>query len=154
MKSILSLIGIAFTVLSCNSDVLYEQEERPGNPWRSDQLLTYQYEVTDTTHPYDIVLQVDHSDTFAYENLYVKIATFFPKGDSIVSPLSLELADDQGNWQGKCNSGNCEATILMSEAAYYPQTGIYKLKLEQFSRQEELPGIESIRIIVRKHTSK
>ncbi|MCE2788279.1 MAG: gliding motility lipoprotein GldH [Saprospiraceae bacterium] len=154
MKSILSLLGIALTVLSCNSDVLYEQEERPGNPWKSDQILTYKYEVTDTIHPYDIVLKVHHSDTFAYENLYVKIATFFPKGDSIVSPLSLELADDQGNWQGKCKSGNCETTIVMSQAAYYPQTGIYKLQLEQFSREDELPGIESIQIIVRKHTGK
>lgn len=151
MYTKLALFLLSIVLISCASDVIYDETLKADNPWSYQQKLSFQYQVPDTTQPYDLHLKIRYSDTFAFENVYLKMTTYFPGGDSVASPLSLELADNQGSWQGKCNDGTCETDILLLEKAYFKFSGIHKLTMEQYSRQPELSGIESIRLLVKRH---
>lgn len=151
MYRIFTFFTLLLFLLSCGQSVIFEEEMNPGNPWKYENAVNFEYEVEDTSVPYDVVLQIGYRDTFAYENLYVKAITRFPNGDSTAYPLSLQLAGDIGDWQGDCSSGLCKTSIMLSEGAYFRSRGKYTLKLEQFSRQASLPGIESLRLKVMKN---
>jgi gliding motility-associated lipoprotein GldH len=148
---ITTLLALPLFFLSCEKSVIFDEEKMPGNPWFYQSVVAFEYEVEDTSIPYDVMLEVRHQDTFAFENLYVKAVTYFPAGDSTAYPLSLQLANSTGDWQGDCSGGVCKTTIHLSDGAYFRSRGKYSIRLEQFSRQAALPGIESLRLKVMKN---
>lgn len=136
-----------FTALcSCGPKVYFEHEEEISGPWTYDHPVRFDYTVRDTSIAYDLLLNINHSSTFSTENLYVNVTTIFPDGKQTTSPVSLELASKNGDWEGKCRGDVCQITINLTTASYYKSAGVYALIFEQYARLDSLKGIFSLEL--------
>jgi gliding motility-associated lipoprotein GldH len=141
----LILALFVFTFLSCSKDVYFQQKEVISNAmWSFDDPKTFSFEIKDTSSFFDLILDVKHATDFSYENLYVKIQTVFPDGRKTDDQVSLELADDFDQWQGKCNSNFCTVNIVLQSGVYFREVGKHTLEIEQFNRENPIEGIKEM----------
>jgi gliding motility-associated lipoprotein GldH len=138
------------SLVACEQDVIFHQSQDVKDPWKYREELSFEYEISDTMPAYDMTIDIEHLPTFAYENLYLNTTTIFPDGKSTTYPISFQLANEKGEWSGDCSGENCNMSIEMSSGAFFKTTGKYRLVFEQYSREDNLGGIRSIAITVKK----
>jgi len=129
--------------------VLNETHELPDNHWSYEDSIRFDFTIADTLQLYDLVLELKHSTDYAYQNLYTKIHTHFPDGQRLSKPVSLELANAAGQWQGNCNDEICTTPIPIQTGAYFNQSGDYTIVVEQFMRENPVNGVQSLTLKVR-----
>lgn len=145
--------GIAMAMItvmiltSCSKRPAFDSAIYPeGSVWSYDDDLSLDFNISDTTEIYDLTLTVEHSTDYPWENLYIRIQNIFPGGDTMTRPLSLELADKRGQWQGECSGSECEARIDLQRSVYFPKKGNYHIAIDQFMRQDSIPGINALKL--------
>jgi gliding motility-associated lipoprotein GldH len=145
--SFLILLSISF---SCGKNYQYQKEyELEGEKWTYADSLEFAFDIQDTTKIYNLYLELDHSTSYAFQNLYTYIHTTFPSGERLDEKLSLEMANRAGVWLGKCSQDYCTLTIPIQENAYFNQQGSHTIMLEQYMRQDSLPGIKRIAFMLK-----
>lgn len=146
MIRLISLLLLVAFFYSCGkqSPVFTNSMELEKSVWGYEQDLNTEMEISDTIQLYDLTIDVVHSNEFDYQNLYLNIETTFPDGVVKTSSLSLQLADKSGNWIGNCNSDSCESSFNISENFKFRNLGKHRFKLQQFSRNEQLKGINKV----------
>jgi gliding motility-associated lipoprotein GldH len=140
----LTLFILGLTLLSaCGPDFKYEQfYELEAERWEYADSLQFEFQIEDTLEIYNLYIELEHSPDFRNQNLYTRIHTRFPQGESIQELLSLELIDkNTGSWRGKCGSERCRVRIPIQQGAYFNQAGVYQIVIEQYMRQDSIPGI-------------
>lgn len=145
MLRFLPLLGLLFFLASCGPDYAYDtRKEFADTGWTNQDSLLAQFTIEDSLTIYNLHLQLEHDETFPYQNFYVQVHTQFPDGQRLSELVSLELANKGGVWLGECGSDRCELNIPIQQGAYFDQTGDYQLTIEQYSRRDPLPGILAI----------
>lgn len=145
LQNLFFLSLLLFLLWSCSeSYVLEESFEIPKQTWNYQDSMLIKVPVTDTKQRYNLYLDVEHSTEFAYQNLYVRINTAFPSGERVADKVSLELADDTGQWHGKCNSQDCTLRIVLQENIYFKEAGEHQISIEQYMRQDALEGVNGL----------
>ena len=138
-------ILVATLFLACSeSPVIEKTFSVDGNSWDYDDIFETSIEVVDSSKTYRLVLEVDHSDEFAFQNVYAKVSTTLPSGKKVEDPISLQLSDKYGRWYGKCGSGKCKANIIIREGFKFQHLGSYDFKIEQLSREDKLEGVSGL----------
>lgn len=136
---------------SCDSKYLYNEEHPlPKTGWTYSDTLDFSFEIPDTTQLYNLLLEVQHSPEYAYQNIYTQIYTRFPSGQRLHKLLSLELTDKDGIWAGDCSRRHCNIEIPIQTEAYFNEPGKYVITLEQFMRRDTLVGVQRIGLKVEK----
>ncbi|MCF8236991.1 MAG: gliding motility lipoprotein GldH [Saprospiraceae bacterium] len=146
MRMWIILLG---TVLfaACGKPTILDQEfELPESGWTYADSLQWNFEVADTNAIYDLLLTIEHGTDFRYQNCYVRFHTLFPQGQHLTETVSLELQTQVGQWLGDCGSTDCDLTIPIQQNAFFNQPGKYAIRMEQYMRQDSLPGIESFNL--------
>ena len=150
MKVLINIVlGILFTtIVGCDS-AYYSKSYSFGNrAWMYDDPRIFSFEIVDTSLIYDLILTVDHTDQFPYQNLYLKTLTKFPSDTIIEQSLSLELANEAGFWFGECQGAKCRLSIPIQSGVHFVESGSYNLDLEQYTRTDSLIGIKGIGLSV------
>lgn len=143
--SLLFLSLILLSLSSCSPDYVLEKElEVNRDAWLYRDSLSFPFEIKDTVQRYKILMEMDHSPDFQWQNLYVNIGTRFPSGKYIQQAVSLEMADPSGIWNGDCSNQNCKLLIDLQEKVRFDEKGDYIITLAQFSRTDSLKGIHRI----------
>lgn len=140
------LLALSFlSIASCGPDYLFhaQQDIRDGQ-WAYADTLNFQFEVRDTSSRYDFFLDFDYADDFAFQNIYLKLSTQYPDGKRLTKVRSFDLFDAQGAALG---TGGKLRTSLQDNA-FFNQTGAYTVTVEQFTRREVLPGIQSVGLAI------
>ncbi|CAH0999579.1 Gliding motility lipoprotein GldH [Neolewinella maritima] len=138
--------------VACGPDIVYEDSSAlPATGWPYGDSLTYTFPVTDTSSRYDLVLTVEHTEDFAFQNFYVRLNTQLPGGTQRIQPLSLQLADNFGEWYGDCSGGNCTTEIALQEGTRFTELGEHRLVVTQFSREEILPEVTGMGFRIVRH---
>lgn len=146
------LIASVVTLLlaSCSQDLVYEKTlDIPSDAWRYEDTLKFEFDIADTTKLYALSLDVAHAGDYGFQNLYVQFHTVFPSGKTETKLVSLELAAPTGVWNGSCSGNECRVRIPLQAKARFKETGRYTLAIEQYMRQNSLPGINSMSLMVR-----
>ncbi|MEM6316469.1 MAG: gliding motility lipoprotein GldH [Bacteroidota bacterium] len=134
-------------LVSCDDAYVFEKSYQIENSaWRYANKLDYTFEIGDTTKVYNLLLEVDHSVEYAYQNCYFKIYTTFPSGEQTEQVLSVDFADDIGRWQGDCGGENCTVVVDLQKKAFFNALGKHTITLEQHMRKDPLDGIASLAI--------
>ncbi|NND31416.1 MAG: gliding motility lipoprotein GldH [Saprospiraceae bacterium] len=132
-------------LISCGKSHFYYGNQPISNGvWSYDDTLTYSLDIADTTSRYDIGLEVKHSTDFAFQNLYIKILTDFPDGETVSQTLPIELADHTGIWFGRCSGSHCQVGIQLQENARFDRIGQHTFRILQYMRENPINGIEKI----------
>lgn len=136
---------------ACGNDYSFEKTINiPDASWSYENVLPFEFEVTDTTKAYQILLEVEHAGDFGFQNCYVQITTRFPNGEEKKQPVSLELAAQSGIWTGDCSGNDCTIEIPLQAKARFKQPGKHSITVEQFMRVNPLPGIKAVSLKIKR----
>lgn len=137
--------ALALLAGACQSNIVFqEKKDIAPSGWAYRDSLDFKFQIDDTTEVYNLYLDIAHADTFASQNLYVKIFTRFPDGKRLSKTLSLDLFNADGNPIGKASGHKCQLHAMLQEGAYFPAPGEYGLTIHQFMRRDSLPGLAAI----------
>jgi gliding motility-associated lipoprotein GldH len=148
---LLSCFFALLFIASCDRKTLYQEtQEIPDGGWNYRDSLNFTFPVTDTTELYDMYLIFSHADSFPHQNIYLKLYTRFPDGKRLSRVRSFDLFDAKGASNGDCSGGKCRVRSLLQDNAYFNRPGAYTITLEQFTRHDILPGVESLGLSIEK----
>ncbi len=134
---------------ACGPTVIYEQtKDFPADGWAYADSARFEFNIPNPDQAYDLVLQLEHSTAFPYQNFYVKLHTGFPSGKRTSEQVSLQLAGDFGAWLGDCSGEVCGQAITILRNAKFADAGEYYLTVEQYSREEPLMGVGAVGLAV------
>ena len=157
-NSLLTLLFVLF--LSSCSDAIVHSETRPvpGSVWDRSWKPEYSFEITDTISQYDTYLDVRHTGSYAYSELYLFVTLKRPDGHVYIDTVQCPLSDANGKWYGKglgfIRSERFDAHILYKYGNRFPQRGRYSVTLEQAMREEKLENVIDVGVSVEKHLTK
>ena len=144
----LTILFIMFTILhsSCSGDrVMYEEVHKIDNgQWVYGQHRDFNFNVTDTSQDYRLLLYLEYNTDYRWQNFYTEITTTFPDDSVRKDILSLELASKTGQWYGKCNSESCSLSIPLQDNVRFNEPGNYDISFDQYMREEDVYGITAI----------
>ncbi len=147
MRALLFLISCIFLLCSCGPKTIYSKKvDFNQGSWNYDQVANFEFSIIDTVTVYDLVLNINHDIDFSNQNFYVKFYTKAPSQKVIEDVVSMELANQYGQWNGNCGSSNCEVEILLQGKTKFKALGEYSIDIEQFNRNENLKSINSIEL--------
>lgn len=143
------LIATIVFLSACNSGSYYQKKiELPDSKWAYSDTLAFQFSMPDTAGIYNIYVDIEHADTFSTQNVYMKLYTLFPDGKRLSKIKSFDLFDQQGKPIGACSGGKCRLHATLQEKAFFNSPGAYEITLEQYTREDPLPGIFSIGLTI------
>lgn len=142
------LIWFFFLVImlnSCGKTYHYQNTiSIPNQAWSYQDTVDFQFDILDTTKIYNLLIDIDHTTNYPFQNMYVEIFTKFPEGQRIKEMVSLELANRAGAWNSDCRGETCNLEIPIQEGAFFNQAGAYTISFKQFMRKNPLKGIKKL----------
>jgi gliding motility-associated lipoprotein GldH len=151
MRSILYSLSIVLLLTACGKRYHYDAEKTISEGvWKYADTLLFAYTISDTASRYNLYIDITHADTFATQNLYLRFHTIFPDGKRTSSVLSFDFFNSKGENNGECSGGRCTLRSVIQENALFRQPGEYQLVIEQFMREDSVPGIYSVGLMVEK----
>lgn len=149
MIRLLIYVGLLLCCFACNPSPFYQEtHELPADGWSYADTQEFEFEITDTLKRYNLSLMVDHSTAYEFQNLYIQLVTIFPNADTLMQPISFNLADPQGRWHGDCGSKSCQVEISLQENAFFEQVGKYQISINQHMRIDPVSNIRSLKLIL------
>jgi gliding motility-associated lipoprotein GldH len=146
------ILGLTLlSVAACGPVAIINEEKTIENAqWAYRDTLDFRFEVLDTATVYGMKMKFAYADTFPAQNIYLRIHTQFPDGRRQSKLCSFDLFDAEGKSVGAANGHRCTATLPLQEKALFKEPGAYRITIEQYTRQEPLPGISAIGLVVSK----
>jgi gliding motility-associated lipoprotein GldH len=138
-------------LVSCSRTELFNETWTPDNmQWEVGSKARFLVEVTDTVNPYDFYILVRNTKDYPWANLYLFLTATYPDDTYSVDTLECFLASSKGEWLGKGRGFYRDNKILVNKNIRFYQTGLHTFVFEQGMRQNPLPGIESIGLLIEK----
>lgn len=142
------ILGSLFLVFfSCDSKRVFEgKKDFPERYWVFNNPAEFEFDVNDTDKTYNLLFSVRNTAKYQYQNIYLQ----YYLEDSTGRLLSNELKNVQlfnaitgvPLGQGLGDLYDIEKTFLENYNFEYP--GKYRLRIDQFMRQDSLPEILSV----------
>jgi gliding motility-associated lipoprotein GldH len=154
-RSLSNLILVVFfaSLYSCDPpNYIFEKAElfTEEKPWIYSDSLVYQFKIKDTSRYYHLLLEIDHNKKYHWENLNIKLNTRYPDMNTQSQIVSINLADETGEWYSDCRGKTCTFYLTLQEQAILPQMGNYQIVLYPWMRQDTIRDIYRIDFKVEK----
>ncbi len=157
MKYKIAVLLFSFILVftACENEKYIYNKTQNVNPegWVYPDTLDFSFDIKDTSKLYSILMDINHSTDYNYQNIYMNISTTFPSGKYLHQRISSDFADKTGKWHGKCSAKNCTAPINLQEKAKFNETGKYNITIAQFSRDSALKEINGITLKLKEYES-
>lgn len=145
MIRILVICVCSIFLSSCSEQLHYSSSvDFTNSVWQFENPAVFNFDITDNSDKYNLFLDIDHSNNYPFENLYLRIKTEFPDKSIAIDTLSIEMVNNQGKWIGDCGSENCDLKVFLQEKTKFKESGSHKIDIEQFTRESDLMGIKSL----------
>ena len=139
------LLSLLFLFPACQSNVVYKESVKIENQeWSYQDTIDFEVPISDTSQFYQIILDINHSQEFPFENLYVLIYSKLPNGERFKERVSLPFMNQAGIWFGKCSGENCQLAINLQEKVKFESQGKYVFTIEQHTRNNPIKGIREV----------
>jgi len=145
LTAVLFMFGLFIFLAGCDSKTLYDQNKSMRDDvWKSDQIMRFEVELKDTMNLYKFYLNLRHTTSYRYANIFLFIYTTFPDGTEARDTVECILADPAGKWLGKGISNIRDNQVLLRRGLRFPKQGTYIFEFEQAMREPELEGVMDI----------
>ena len=153
MKSTLYLFFsiIMLFFVGCKQNEIYHEESPIETAiWDYNNPKSFTFSISDTAHLYNMFLLAEYSSAYSKQNIYLRIKTKFPNGRETEVVRSYNLFNMQGERQGDCSGEFCTLKIFLQENTKFKETGDYTVVFEQYTREPQLAGLQSIGLAIEK----
>ncbi len=147
------LLFLLIFVFSCGDNHYFykEKEMDEDNIWTYDNYFQADFDVQDSM-PYDIYLELKHTDDYPFENIYLRIIDNF-KAVKDTDVVNMNLSDTYGIWYGNKNGNTYTYPSLLRKSFKFSNKGLHSIKIEQFTRRDSLEGVATVRFYINKINS-
>ena len=154
---LVAAFGILGGLTACDPNRVFEQNiDFPKYSWDVQQKPAFNFAIEDTTARYDVFFNVRYASAYGFYNLYVKHTLKGPAGP-VGPPLlhQMLLMDPKtGEPKGSGTGDIYDLQLLALRNQRFSKAGNYTLTLEQYMRQDQLPGLMAVGVRVAKHEVK
>ena len=151
------VIGFLSLLTACDPNQVFEQNtDFPNYSWDVQQKPAFTFTIQDTTASYDVFFNVRYASAYGFYNLYMKHTLTGP-GGAVGKPLLhqvLLLNPKTGEPKGSGTGDIYDIQFLALPKQHFAKAGNYTLTLEQYMRQDQLPGLMAVGVRVAKHEVK
>ena len=152
-RALVGALGL-LVLASCDPSRVFEKNiDFPSNSWDVQRKPAFTFTIADTAARYDVYFDVRNASVYPFYNLYMK-ATLMGPGGRVGAPLlhQMLLMDPKtGEPRGSGTGDIYDHQILALPRQRFAQPGSYTLTLEQFMRQDQLPGLMAVGVRVAKY---
>lgn len=149
---ILFLVVVASTLLSCDTNRVYEtNHDFEDRTWKVSEAQIFEFRIEDTGKKYKLYYNVRNSLDYPYSRIFITYHVQDSVGNELTSKLSTQDLFDQktGAPLGSSGLGDLyDHRFLLLDNYEFKFPGTYKLKLEQFTRQDTLKGVLAVGVRV------
>ncbi|MDX1283445.1 MAG: gliding motility lipoprotein GldH [Draconibacterium sp.] len=136
------VIGLA---TACDSNRVFDEYKTIQNGlWHKDSLVVFSVPVTDTIQNHNLYINIRNDINYGYSNLWLFIEIVQPKGIAVKDTFEIVLADPTGQWLGEGMGGLKTRQSVYRRNVYFPNSGDYKITIQQGMREDELEGISDV----------
>ncbi len=144
---LIAVLGLA----ACQSNQVYQEvKDIPEGKWHKDNILSYNFTISDTLQPHHVFINIRNTTEYSYRNLYLFIETHDPAGRTVRDTFQCILADKKGRWYGKGWGDVYENKIPYQKFIRFPKSGTYSIEVQQAMRTTRLKHITDMGIIIEK----
>ncbi|GAA4006193.1 hypothetical protein GCM10022408_17500 [Hymenobacter fastidiosus] len=153
MRRLFRLVSVSWGLLlaGCESGEVYEKNtDLDDYVWAVRVKPGFDFTIQDTTQRYDVYFNIRNASVYGYYNLYVKHTLTGPDGKPVSKLLHQMLLMDArtGEPRGKGSGDIYDHQFLALPRQRFRRPGTYKVVLEQYMRQDQLPGIMAVGVRV------
>jgi gliding motility-associated lipoprotein GldH len=150
-KTVSLIIFLAVLVYpSCDRNMVYDEFQRiEEGSWSWDDPVRFTFQMDDTVSLHDFQIQLRHSTEYPLSNLYMFVHIAGPSGQAMTDTINFILAEKSGEWIGKGVGNIREIGYLYRKNTVFPDTGSYKVFIEQAMRLPEVP-VSEVGVRIRK----
>lgn len=148
LKFIFIWVGVVLLSACTHTTVYCEYCKLPDTAWHQDSLCVFDATVDDTINHYNILLNIRHNSSYAYQNFWTFVHSTSPEGISQTDTIECFLADLKGNWLGTGYFSVYEMPVLYMEHIRFPRKGTYHFEVAHGMRDSLLIGITDIGISI------
>jgi gliding motility-associated lipoprotein GldH len=151
MKKLAIPFILLFALNSCSSDEVFNSYVALENHvWHTDSTQDFEFEISDTTHYYDLNFLVRIDESYRYSNLYILYTMKGPSGRSKTVRQNFTIADKSGKWLGKGYSNIFTYDEVIMKEIKFTSAGKYMVEIGQHMRTDELNGVHDVGLKVSK----
>lgn len=143
-------IAVSSWLVACRQDNIFHFEiKNLGGNFLADSVAEFKFLVEDTNKVYRIKSVLFYTNAYPYSNLYVRREIYYEGKLEYSDTANYILFDEFGKMTGKGFSGvkKLENTIGKGPLRFM-NVGFYTVELSHIMRQDTLPGIEKIGILI------
>ncbi len=152
MRLLFFLAIVSWFLISCDSNRIYEyNRDFKDRTWKTSDTTVFDFYIRDTGKRYNLYYNVRNSIDYPYARLFVNYALT----DSLSNPIDKKLVSqdlfDQktGRPNGDSGLGDIyDHQFLLLKNFEFKYYGKYLVNLQQYMRQDTLPGILAVGIRV------
>jgi gliding motility-associated lipoprotein GldH len=137
-------------ITACDESRYYEKNAVFGERyWLASEKPEFEFEISDSTKTYNLMLMVRNESDYPYANLYYSWLLLDANGKELSKKLVSEFLFDQktGRPLGSSGLGAIYDHRFPILSGYtFPRSGKYILRYEQFMRTDTLKGILAVGI--------
>jgi gliding motility-associated lipoprotein GldH len=149
---IFGMLIALFVVTSCDSDVIFEENQSfENNVWSYDDVKSFSFEL-DSMTPVKMYLNLRTTIDYEFSNIYMYLHSAYPNGYEDIDTLEFFLAQPDGKWLGEVSGTVVENQALITQG-YFSDPGEYTFKLEQAMRDNDLSEVLDVGLRVEYFTS-
>jgi gliding motility-associated lipoprotein GldH len=143
------IILLNLFIMSCNESKVYSKEyEFDSEIWKEHEIKEFDFEINDLSNVYDIYLIFDLVKDFSTNNLWLDIKSTSPSGNSERDTVMFFVCDKTGKWLGETKGDVISNKFLFKKNIKFPEKGVYKIEYEHLMRDNNLPKIKSLGILI------
>jgi gliding motility-associated lipoprotein GldH len=141
------LLCFSLIIFACGDLNLFEENQTiHKSSWASNQVLRFEYNVTDTIAPKNIYINFRHTGLYKYNNVYLFVTTTAPNGKSIKDTADFTIADPKGKWMGSGIGDVFDIRLAYKHNIRFAQQGKYVFLIQHGMRDENLQEITDVGI--------
>ena len=134
---------------SCGKETFFdEMVEIPAHRWSHTDMIQFKVDVKDTVNNFDFFVNIRHTKSYGYSNLFVFLHTIAPDGRKMTDTLEFPMADPEGNYVGDVSGGLVLNRIIVKKQTRFPKSGTYTFVVEQAMREKELEEITDVGLTI------
>ncbi len=131
---------------ACSDRPIYNEAIKLNGQWDATDSIVFHMPAPDTTSVYEIALNITHKDAYPFQNIYIKIYTLFPSGRRTSNLLNIDLGNKSGQWYGTKSRGRYLLSVPIRSNFSFTETGTYELTMVQFTRRDQLAGVDGVEL--------
>lgn len=116
--------------------------------WSKDSTLNFPVHFDKDKQSYDLSMHIRNTNNYRYSNIWLFVCIQSPQGEQLIDTVEFTLAEPSGKWLGSGLGELFSQQFLYKENIAFPDSGVYKISIQQAMRDETLMGIDALGISI------